>query len=70
MANHGGGIEDFIEVFLGFLVALGVLILVGKRRKKKTPVGSLLVPFFLWDLGFWAWSRAQMGRVLHSLPFK
>ena len=45
-----------------FLMALGVLILVGKRRKKKTR-SNFFLSFFLDGLSGpksrWAWSRAQ-----------
>ena len=35
MTDYGGGRENFIELFLGFLVALGVLVLVGPEKKEK-----------------------------------
>ena len=45
VASHGEGKGDFIEVFLGFLVALGVL-LIGRGEEDEDSNGSLLSEIF------------------------
>ena len=46
VASHGEGNGDFMEVFLGFLVALGVLLPIGCGEEEEDTNGSLLPETF------------------------
>ena len=46
VASHGEEKGDFIEVFLGFLMALGVLLPIGHGEEEEDSNGRLLSEFF------------------------